>query len=77
MGFLGLWSVQGNVITPATPSAAVDVVQAGAELAFFGASPTAQESKQANLNPATATNAQIATFVNTLQESLGAYGLVA
>ncbi len=73
MPFLGLWTQQGNTITPASPSASVDVVQAGAALAFFGRTPVAQQAKV--VSPA-ANVAALKTAFDDLQTKLFNYGVL-
>ena len=73
MPFLGLWTTQGNIITPATPSASVDVVQAGAALAFYGVTPVARQAKVAS---PPADPAAIVSAFDDLQTKLATYGLL-
>ena len=76
MPFLGLWTQQGNIITPATPSASVDVVGAGGSLSFFGATPAAQETLPGELAPS-ASLADVIAQLTADENALLAYNLVA
>ena len=75
MPFLGLWTQQGNIITPTTPSASVDVVGAGGSLSFFGATPAAQESIPGELLPS-ASLADVIAQLTADENALIAYNLV-
>ena len=47
------------------------------KVGIFGTTPVAQQSKQADLTPGVSDLAAVATFCNTLQERVGAYGWLA
>jgi len=75
MPFLGLWTQQGNTITPASPAAAVDVTGAAGSLAFFGGTPAAQETIPGELAPS-ASLADVIAQLTSDENALLAYNLV-
>ena len=75
MPFLGLWTQQGSIITPASPAASVDVVGAGGSLSFFGAAPVAQQSIPAELAPS-ASLGDVIAYIGVESNALLDYNLV-
>ena len=75
MPFLGLWKQVGGSITPAAPSASVDVTAAAGKLAFFGGTPVTQQSIPAELAPS-ASLADVIAYMAVESNALLDYNLV-
>jgi len=75
MPFLGLWKQVGTTVTPATPTAGVDVTSSSGTLSFFGGTPTTQQTIPAELAPS-ASLADVIAYIGTESNALLDYNLV-